>query len=288
MTPRARTSDPSSAVVNRLQTRNRRARCFLARLPFDRSRRPMRSIFAPALSRDLAASRTCPPVVSTSSTIMTVSPGLETLRSAARCHILSLIADEEAGFSAGNRGCSGQRNSAELGAGDAIDIGADALAKSLPSAARCQAASRSDICRFTLRSGRKSNYYLDKYRFETQPDILQALGRLFAERGPRQCRSHRRRRARRCSFGRCNLDCLRKPCLFVQSEERIWHRAADRRRSKPRRDRHDRRRCAYDRRAGSRSRQVSGERRRKDRPHRRRDRFEWKAREKTSSAPVTR
>ena len=23
---------------------------------------------------------------------------------------------------------------------------------------------------FTLRSGRKSNYYLDKYRFETQPD----------------------------------------------------------------------------------------------------------------------
>jgi orotate phosphoribosyltransferase len=34
---------------------------------------------------------------------------------------------------------------------------------------------------FTLRSGRKSNYYLDKYRFETQPDVLQALGRLFAE-----------------------------------------------------------------------------------------------------------
>src|SRR5215217_3695348 len=35
---------------------------------------------------------------------------------------------------------------------------------------------------FTLRSGRKSNYYLDKYRFETQPDILRALGDLFAER----------------------------------------------------------------------------------------------------------
>ncbi len=34
---------------------------------------------------------------------------------------------------------------------------------------------------FTLRSGRKSNYYLDKYRFETHPDILQALGQLFAE-----------------------------------------------------------------------------------------------------------
>jgi orotate phosphoribosyltransferase len=38
---------------------------------------------------------------------------------------------------------------------------------------------------FTLRSGRKSNYYLDKYRFETQPDVLAALGALFAERlGP--------------------------------------------------------------------------------------------------------
>ena len=37
---------------------------------------------------------------------------------------------------------------------------------------------------FTLRSGRKSNYYLDKYLFETQPDILKELGRMFAERIP--------------------------------------------------------------------------------------------------------
>lgn len=35
---------------------------------------------------------------------------------------------------------------------------------------------------FTLRSGRKSNYYLDKYLFETQPDILAELGRMFAAR----------------------------------------------------------------------------------------------------------
>ncbi len=33
---------------------------------------------------------------------------------------------------------------------------------------------------FTLRSGRKSKYYLDKYLFETQPDILRALGEMFA------------------------------------------------------------------------------------------------------------
>jgi len=35
---------------------------------------------------------------------------------------------------------------------------------------------------FTLRSGRKSNYYLDKYLFETQPDILKELGQMFAQR----------------------------------------------------------------------------------------------------------
>jgi len=34
---------------------------------------------------------------------------------------------------------------------------------------------------FTLRSGRKSNYYLDKYRFETQPDVLLELGKFLAQ-----------------------------------------------------------------------------------------------------------
>lgn len=34
---------------------------------------------------------------------------------------------------------------------------------------------------FTLRSGRKSKYYLDKYLFETQPDVLRALGEAFAK-----------------------------------------------------------------------------------------------------------
>jgi orotate phosphoribosyltransferase len=57
------------------------------------------------------------------------------------------------------------------------------------------AISRSDLARriaevavlrgeFTLRSGRTSSYYLDKYRFETQPGILEGLGALFAERLP--------------------------------------------------------------------------------------------------------
>jgi orotate phosphoribosyltransferase len=38
---------------------------------------------------------------------------------------------------------------------------------------------------FTLRSGRKSSFYIDKYLFETQPDILAELGRrLAAKAGP--------------------------------------------------------------------------------------------------------
>ena len=33
---------------------------------------------------------------------------------------------------------------------------------------------------FVLRSGKRSRYYLDKYRFETRPDILRALGERIA------------------------------------------------------------------------------------------------------------
>jgi orotate phosphoribosyltransferase len=39
---------------------------------------------------------------------------------------------------------------------------------------------------FVLRSGRRSRYYLDKYRFETRPDLLRALG----ERLAAQVRKH--------------------------------------------------------------------------------------------------
>jgi orotate phosphoribosyltransferase len=34
---------------------------------------------------------------------------------------------------------------------------------------------------FTLRSGRKSNYYFDKYLFETRPDILEPLAKEIAK-----------------------------------------------------------------------------------------------------------
>jgi orotate phosphoribosyltransferase len=35
---------------------------------------------------------------------------------------------------------------------------------------------------FLLRSGKRSRYYLDKYRFETRPDVLGPLGELLATR----------------------------------------------------------------------------------------------------------
>lgn len=35
---------------------------------------------------------------------------------------------------------------------------------------------------FVLRSGRRSRYYLDKYRFETHPDLLRELGERIAAR----------------------------------------------------------------------------------------------------------
>jgi orotate phosphoribosyltransferase len=34
---------------------------------------------------------------------------------------------------------------------------------------------------FVLRSGRRSRYYLDKYRFETRPDLLRPLGERIAQ-----------------------------------------------------------------------------------------------------------
>lgn len=48
------------------------------------------------------------------------------------------------------------------------------------------ARSIADACvlrgQFTLRSGRTSTYYIDKYLFSTRPEILAPLGALFAER----------------------------------------------------------------------------------------------------------
>lgn len=51
----------------------------------------------------------------------------------------------------------------------------DSLAKAIADAALLRG-------NFTLRSGRTSTYYLDKYLFETRPEILRALAREFSIR----------------------------------------------------------------------------------------------------------
>src|SRR5258705_7904855 len=75
---------------------------------------------------------------------------------------------------------------------------------------------------FTLRSGRKSNYYLDKYRFETQPDVLIALGKLFAERV-----SERIDRIAGAELGAVPLAAATamacgKPCIFVRNQKKDY------------------------------------------------------------------
>lgn len=55
----------------------------------------------------------------------------------------------------------------------------DELAKSIAAAALLRAPEGKP---FVLRSGRTSNYYLDKYLFSTRPEVLRELGAMFAER----------------------------------------------------------------------------------------------------------
>lgn len=51
----------------------------------------------------------------------------------------------------------------------------DALARAIADAALLRGT-------FTLRSGRTSNYYLDKYLFSTRPEVLKELAAMFAAR----------------------------------------------------------------------------------------------------------
>jgi len=73
-----------------------------------------------------------------------------------------------------------------------------------------------------LRSGRKSNFYLDKYRFETQPDILSALGKLLAGR----VASHVDRIAG-AELGAVPLAAVTsiacgKPCVFIRNQKKDY------------------------------------------------------------------
>tara|TARA_B100001059_G_scaffold36387_1_gene29468 strand:+ start:209 stop:742 length:534 start_codon:yes stop_codon:yes gene_type:complete len=75
---------------------------------------------------------------------------------------------------------------------------------------------------FTLRSGRKSTYYLDKYLFSTQPEILSGLGALFAERIPAETD-----RLAGAELGGIPLVssasiATGKPCLFIRNSKKEY------------------------------------------------------------------
>lgn len=82
---------------------------------------------------------------------------------------------------------------------------------------------------FTLRSGRTSSYYLDKYRFSTRPEVLRALGAMFAARIA-QVESELGQRANRLAgaeLGGIPLVTVAsletgRPCLFVRNAKKDY------------------------------------------------------------------
>jgi len=90
-----------------------------------------------------------------------------------------------------------------------------------------------DVCvlrgTFTLRSGRTSHYYLDKYLFSTRPEILKDLGALFAERvrGVEHATGKRVVRLAGAELGGIPLVTVASlatglPCLFVRNAKKEY------------------------------------------------------------------
>src|SRR5437763_13224181 len=75
---------------------------------------------------------------------------------------------------------------------------------------------------FTLRSGRKSNYYLDKYRFETQPDVLIALGKLFAERVTTTIDRIAGAELGAVPLAAATSMACGKPCVFIRNQKKDY------------------------------------------------------------------
>lgn len=82
---------------------------------------------------------------------------------------------------------------------------------------------------FTLRSGRTSSYYLDKYLFSTRPEVLSPLATLFAERiAALEARTGKPvTRLAGAELGGIPLVtaasmCTGKPCLFVRNAKKDY------------------------------------------------------------------
>jgi orotate phosphoribosyltransferase len=98
---------------------------------------------------------------------------------------------------------------------------------------RCQAMTREQLAKriaevallrgkFTLRSGRTSNYYLDKYRFETQPDVLAALGKMFAERVRANVDRIAGAELGAVPLAAATSIASGKPCVFVRNQKKEY------------------------------------------------------------------
>lgn len=75
---------------------------------------------------------------------------------------------------------------------------------------------------FILRSGRKSNYYLDKYRFETQPDVLLELGKMIAARIPADAQRIAGPELGAVPLAASAAMQCGKPCLFVRNQKKEY------------------------------------------------------------------
>ena len=75
---------------------------------------------------------------------------------------------------------------------------------------------------FTLRSGRKSNYYLDKYRFETQPDVLLELGKMIASKIPADAQRIAGPELGAVPLAASAAMQCGKPCLFVRNQKKEY------------------------------------------------------------------
>ncbi len=75
---------------------------------------------------------------------------------------------------------------------------------------------------FTLRSGRTSSYYLDKYLFSTRPEILRQLGQLFAERIPSG--THRLAGAELGGIPLVSAASIESgiPCIFIRNSKKEY------------------------------------------------------------------
>ena len=75
---------------------------------------------------------------------------------------------------------------------------------------------------FTLRSGRKSNYYLDKYRIETQPDCLLELGKMIAARVPQEAQRLAGPELGAVPLAASAAMQCNKPCLFIRNQKKEY------------------------------------------------------------------